>query len=711
MRANHSLVARIAWIATVAVLYFAAAKLCIELPTREGALTAIWVPSGVAVAAVLIGGPWMLVGVFLGDVAISLDGDFSPAISAWFALGDSAEAWIATTLLVRVTRPARFRRPLEVFVLVPVVAIACAVSATNGTLVLVQQGLLDGSWQDQWLLYWSSTATGVILTAPAILAWRRSDDIARSFLRQAHPWRVAAEAVTLLGLLVLVCTQVFLRVDWELLGLFLIFPLFTWATVRFGQHGATTSVLVVAAFGVWGTTRNSLLIAGLDDSEIAQVLQLLLAVVLLANLVLAVVLHERDHARANVEELLSVFGHSLRLANVGSWQLRLRPRDWQPGDELLDIDDAPANGTVPASTLPEIAAALGPSHTDEGAVRLWYSPELSRILGLPDDDQRHRPLTTMLAIVQPEDRARVVRAVRNAIAGGGIYSIEHGIRRPSDGARRVLRHVGTVVDRDDPEGGRIVGSILDITDQREVELLKDSLVATASHELRTPLTSVLGFAATLGRSWDEIPDHERRRYLHIIEEQANRLVMIVDDTLEQAKLDSSSLVVDAQPIQASSAFVTTLRELPDARDVTIEGDCDELVLADPRHLDRILTNLLNNAQKYGRPPIVLDCRRLVTPEHPRGAIALRVTDHGRGVSPDFEARMFDRFTRGPDTVHAQGTGLGLSIVRGLAQAMGGDIRYVREDGATTFEVVLPAADPGPNVPAESKRGNEQLDPA
>jgi signal transduction histidine kinase len=62
-------------------------------------------------------------------------------------------------------------------------------------------------------------------------------------------------------------------------------------------------------------------------------------------------------------------------------------------------------------------------------------------------------------------------------------------------------------------------------------------------------------------------------------------------------------------------------------------------------------------------------------------------------------------------VHAQGTGLGLSIVRGLAQAMGGDIRYVREDGATTFEVVLPAADPGPNVPAESKRGNEQLDPA
>jgi signal transduction histidine kinase len=704
MRTNRSPYIRILWLALVALAYFAAARACIDLPTREGELTAIWLPSGVAVAAVLLGGPWMLVGVFAGDVAVSLVSGFDLSVAAWFAAGDTAEAAIAALVIDRIVPHGAFRRPREVFLILPAIALGCAVSATNGTLVLLQQDLLEpAGWGEAWLLYWSSTATGIVLIAPAILAWRREDEIARSFLRSTRRPRVLGEVVLLTVLLALVCTQVFLRADWELLGLFLIFPLFTWATVRFGQYGATLSVLVVAGFGVWGTAHESLDFAGMTHADIVQVLQLLLAVVLLANLVLAVVLAERDRARGNVEELLSVFGTTLHLANVGSWQLRLRPRAPEVAELLVDgtaaidtelggSEQRTPDGVVPAASLAEVAEALGPAHADELAVRLWYSPELSSILGLADDENHHhRPLAEMLALVLPEDRPRLLKAVRTAIVHGGVYSIEHGIRRQRDGARRVLRHIGTIVDREDPHGARLVGSVLDITDQREVDLLKDSLVATASHELRTPLTSVLGFASTLGRSWDQIPDGERRRYLDIIESQARRLVDIVDDTLEQARLDNRSISVTAVPIDARAAIESMLRTMTDVADVTIRGDAGNVCIADLQHLDRILVNLLSNARKYGQPPIIISCETVIDADHPRGAVAIRVIDHGAGIAPSFRPRMFDRFTRGPDTVHADGTGLGLSIVHGLAEAMDGEIRYRREAGTTVFEVLLPSA--------------------
>jgi signal transduction histidine kinase len=271
---------------------------------------------------------------------------------------------------------------------------------------------------------------------------------------------------------------------------------------------------------------------------------------------------------------------------------------------------------------------------------------------------------------------------------GDRFSLEHGIVT-ADGEQRIVRHVGALVDHDDPRGTRLVGAVLDITDDKSLELLKDALIATASHELRTPLTSIVGFAETLARSWDEAPEEARLAWLTIIRDQAQRLSAIVDDTLLQARVDNRMLQPHLRAVPLAAAVEHALVAFEDGQsELQVRVPEHLRVLATVEHLARIVTNLVSNAHKYGAPPVMVEGRAA------DGRVLLRVSDAGPGVDESFEPRLFDRFARGAGTADKPGTGLGLSIVRGMAEAMGGTVRYLREDGRTVFEVSLAAATGG-----------------
>jgi signal transduction histidine kinase len=114
--------------------------------------------------------------------------------------------------------------------------------------------------------------------------------------------------------------------------------------------------------------------------------------------------------------------------------------------------------------------------------------------------------------------------------------------------------------------------------------------------------------------------------------------------------------------------------------VRLEVPPDLAVIADPLVIDRVVSNLLVNAVRYGEPPIV------VAAEQRDRHVRISVEDGGTGVPEDLRARLFDRFERGDD---AHGTGLGLSIARAYARAHGGDLVYEPSDGASRFELLLP----------------------
>ena len=127
----------------------------------------------------------------------------------------------------------------------------------------------------------------------------------------------------------------------------------------------------------------------------------------------------------------------------------------------------------------------------------------------------------------------------------------------------------------------------------------------------------------------------------------------------------------------------------DTASVSVSCSPDLVVRVDPHHLGRILDNYVQNAFKYGEPPVRIEATRV------GDMVEVRVLDHGPGVPPEFVSRLFGKFARAdtPSTRAEKGTGLGLSIVRGLAEANGGQARYEpNAPNGACFVVRLRAAD-------------------
>jgi signal transduction histidine kinase len=216
-------------------------------------------------------------------------------------------------------------------------------------------------------------------------------------------------------------------------------------------------------------------------------------------------------------------------------------------------------------------------------------------------------------------------------------------------------------------------------------------VAIASHDLRTPVTVIKGFAAALESDLDNIAAEQRHQYLGTIRRHADHLGEIIDDLLTTSRLDAGVIEPSPTDIEVEPFLTRLIADLHPDVPVAVEVEPSDLrVWVDAEHLQRMITNYLVNAFRYGAPPVTIQARRVGD----TGEIV--VCDEGQGVPPDFVDRAFDKFAR-VDKRHSkesQGTGLGLAIVRGLARAAGGDawVRANDPHGAC-FGVRLPVSAP------------------
>ncbi len=250
-------------------------------------------------------------------------------------------------------------------------------------------------------------------------------------------------------------------------------------------------------------------------------------------------------------------------------------------------------------------------------------------------------------------------------------------------------------------GGESIGAVAvlrDVTELRESERLRRELTANVSHELRTPLTSIKGFTETLldGAMRDE---DTCRRFLTIINSEADRLVKLVDDLLDLSRLESKRATLDLRRVDVGALAAHAVDKLqPLAQTGGLTLDLRSLpgvwVTADRDRLEQVLTNLIDNALKYtpagGRVEVS------VTRDH--GDVAVAVSDTGRGIRPEDVPHVFERFyradrsrTRGPSIGAASGgTGLGLAIAKHIVEAHGGRIGVRSQlDEGTTFTFTLP----------------------
>ena len=211
--------------------------------------------------------------------------------------------------------------------------------------------------------------------------------------------------------------------------------------------------------------------------------------------------------------------------------------------------------------------------------------------------------------------------------------------------------------------------------------LKANFIAVASHELRTPAAAVYGALQTIVGRADALAPDIRDELLRTAYQQSDRLRRLLEQLLDLSQLDARAMRVEPKPLVLHRLLQTIAAEVvPYGARVAFDVPEDLAVVADPLVLDRVVSNVLSNAVRHGKPPIVISAD--AGDRHLRVA----VDDSGSGVPEELETRLFDRFERGEE---GRGAGLGLAIARAYARAHGGDLIYRRREDGTRFELVVP----------------------
>lgn len=253
---------------------------------------------------------------------------------------------------------------------------------------------------------------------------------------------------------------------------------------------------------------------------------------------------------------------------------------------------------------------------------------------------------------------------------------------------------GLMVQRLSADGRRRTAQLADQNERLlELDRLKDEFVATASHELRTPLTSLSGYLEMSLDPAEGPLSPTREGHLRIVQRNADRLAVLVDQLLFLARADSHPLDLDRQPVDLERILdeaAETARPAAYAKDISllVEADAPPDVLADRPQILRVVDNLVANAVKFTPDGGTV---RLAARREAAAAI-VEVTDTGLGIAPAEQRDLFNRFYRGTNAVEKAipGSGLGLAISRVIAEAHGGTIQLESTAGAgSTFRLALP----------------------
>ncbi len=209
-----------------------------------------------------------------------------------------------------------------------------------------------------------------------------------------------------------------------------------------------------------------------------------------------------------------------------------------------------------------------------------------------------------------------------------------------------------------------------------------------SHELRAPVTTVQGLAETLDAHAERLEPDQRRHILDRIRAATERAGRMLDDLLDAGRVAQGEVEVQPSDVDLHDLIIDIVSGQPLQADTQVLAEPAHRALADPQHVRQIIDNLLANAVKYGRPPLVI-----TTAQHD-AQVTVTVRDHGEGLPEGLVHRVFEPFTqaRSHTPGSSSGVGLGLSIAQRLAHANGGDLRYESApDGGAAFLVDLPAS--------------------
>ena len=676
----------------LAAAYFAAAKLSLLLAIPPGYATAVWPPSGIALAAILLLGVEVWPGIWLGAALSNLTVAGSPLLAILIATGNTLEALAAGQWIGRSLRdPVRFGGVEDVARFVVCCAGSALLAATAGVTSLASTAAIP--WSDFMLnawTWWQGDTSGMIIVAPLILSWI-VDARARWPVRKTIEAAIAA--ASLAGAMLFIFGSATARGEGLPLA-FLAFPFIIWVAVRFGRREVTTASAIVCLIAIWHTLHGRGAFAFGSTNVSLLFLLAYTSTLVITGLAMAAVSDERERAmvglRASRDRLeASVEERTLEL-EVANQTLRAELAEHERQAEVLRqseerfrlmVDGVKDYAIMMLDRNGKVTSWNAAACTIYGyTVREAIGSHFSRFYTTEDLARQWPEHELMVARAEGrvEDEGWRVRRDGTLFSANVIISALRGGDDALQGFTKVTR---------------------DLTTHRRLEALQESarqmneFLAMLSHELRNPLASMVN-ALELMRGRPAAAHAELNR---VVERQVAHLARIVDDLLDvsritRGKIALKRLILDLNAIVAQALEAS--RPLLETRRHTVELQLADEALpldADPTRLAQVLLNLISNAAKY-------------TPEGGRiwigvgrddNLAVVRVRDNGIGIGAALLPRVFDLFVQGDRALDRTegGLGIGLTLVRRLVEMHGGSVAAFSAgagDGSE-FVVRLPLA--------------------
>jgi signal transduction histidine kinase len=358
---------------------------------------------------------------------------------------------------------------------------------------------------------------------------------------------------------------------------------------------------------------------------------------------------------------------------------------------------------VQRETLDNLAEAVALSGSD-GRLKL-YNPAFARFWSLDTAFLEQRPHIEKLAQLETlsADSRAGWQDIKFGVTGIEADRRAHEGRMSQDG--RFLRYRAVPL----PDGNALL-TFTDVSDSVKAEQalrdrtealeaadrLKNSILANVSYEVRTPLTSIVGFAETLEYGIAGPLTEKQREYVSDIRKSSGDLKSIIDGIIDLSAIDAGQMELKLSSVDVASLLSLTAenfsailnkRELQVVIDVA--GDVTSIT-ADPNRLEQILTHLLSNAAGFSAigGTIRMGARKL------GDQVQIWVADHGRGIDPEFQRKVFERFQAKPLPGSHRGPGLGLAIVKSFTELHGGKVSLISKlEQGTTVVCTMPINGP------------------
>ena len=314
-------------------------------------------------------------------------------------------------------------------------------------------------------------------------------------------------------------------------------------------------------------------------------------------------------------------------------------------------------------------------------------------------------------LIHPDDLPQLISCIENAIDTGKEYSIEHRILYNGDKIKYVYGRGMAQLNNENKIIG-LFGTASDVTEDKLVEetiinarIEKDAnikareyFLANITHELRTPLNGVLGMTRLIQKT--EL-SQTQRSYIDILGQTAENLLVIINDILDVAKIESGTLTIEKvpfNPFQISETAFQIQYFKAEEKDIILKHLRPlkplPIVIGDPNRLNQILLNLLSNAIKFTKHGEVVLEHKIISESSKKIELEFSVRDTGIGIEESKLSQIFTSFSQVHDDgfSHYGGTGLGLSISKNLVELLGGKIWVESKLGVgSTFFFRIPYA--------------------